>query len=442
MLLGGIVTRDDMDRHGLTPHKTVYSMKEIQALSRNDFKNGPYDIVYTGGGSSGGGGGNRKGPSTPNRKDPVLYEKHSVAVKMLETETLSKQAIRDQVYDCSYLFPKELLVTKVNRTMGINTRVHATGSITTLPRPRKNYAIADSVEHRSTRASANSNKGKNKGPRTSCKQALASADYVRFRDKDPLAPDSSVMTKELYGHDIEELFEKEVRQELQEHESFDKDNDNYNYIAVQHGNVRHSTAEETYITDLAKGLDEVSRNTGNATVVFFSAGKIITTAALDDNDSFAKLCAAVMEEMTQPAFLYPAEHALKIVALISKARAVIGTSLHVRIVSFLYQLPRATLHGSMKHQRFLELWEAPDVASLGMVSNARDTWKRGLRRFFVDTTAGGSSRGRPSLITQNQTLAAYQSATRRYLDSFDQWSHLLITPSEGGEDDDDDHFNP
>ena len=32
-----------------------------------------------------------------------------------------------------------------------------------------------------------------------CNAAVQSADYVAFRDKDPLVPDSAVMVKELYG---------------------------------------------------------------------------------------------------------------------------------------------------------------------------------------------------------------------------------------------------
>mmetsp|Transcript_890 Transcript_890/g.1907 ORF Transcript_890/g.1907 Transcript_890/m.1907 type:complete len:569 (-) Transcript_890:116-1822(-) len=405
VLLGGIVTRDDMDRHGLTPQKTIYGMKSIQAMSRADFSNGPYDIVYTGGGGA--------------RAGPISYEEYSDAVKLLETEELRAQATADKVFDCPYLFPKQLLMTVVNRTMATNVRNHAKGQILTLPRPKRNYAISDSLEHPSTKRDL-SNK-----PRLSCRQALAAADHVRFRDDDPLAPDSAFLTRELFGEEIEQLFETTVRNDLYDLGAWLRHDEEPNYVAVQHGKMSQRP-DSSYIEDMARGLDEVSRSTGNATVVFFSAGSI---------DSVDRISRRVMQKMTQPSLHYPTEHALEVVALLSKARAVIGTNLHVRIISLVYQKPRATWFGSTRHQRFLELWEAPDVAARGTLSSVRDVWNEGLRRFFPPENDGGEFAG---FISANQTLDTYHSAVRQYLDNFDQWSNLLVTPTENGEDDDDD----
>eukprot|EP00536_Pseudo-nitzschia_multiseries_P000698 jgi/Psemu1/1579/gm1.1579_g len=404
VLLGGIVTRDHMDRHGLTPNKTIYSMKSIQAMSRGDFVNGPYDIVYTGGSGA-------KGA-------PISYEKYSDAVGLLETVELRERAMAEKISECPYLFPKQLLMTVVNRSMATNIRPHPRGQHLTLPRPKLNYAVSDSLEHPSTKRDTA------KAPRISCRQALSSADHLRFRDKDPLAPDCSFLTRELYGEEIEKIFETKVRGELHDRGVVLNPDTEPNYIAVQHGRMQKNP-DPSYIEDLAEGLDEVSENTGNAIVVFFSAGS---------RDSVAKWSRQVAEKMKRPSVFYPTEHALEVVALLSKAKAVIGTSLHVRIISLVYQKPRATWHGSTRHERFLELWEAPDVTALGMISSVRDVWKEGLQPFFPPEK-GGEDLG---FISANQTIDSYQSALRRYLFSFDQWSKLLITPTESGQGDDDD----
>jgi hypothetical protein len=424
ILLGGIVTRNDMERYGLTPNKTVYSMKAIQKMSRSDFINGPYDIVFIGGSGSGSGGG--------DNSIPVSYEPHSIAVHMLETEQLRKKALAEKMYDCSYLFPKELLLTVVNGMMGSSTKEHATGRTTTLPRPRKNYAIVDSLQSPSLSSTTGGGKSTIK---SSCRRAVTSADHVRFRDKNPIAPDSIVMVRELYGPQVEDLLENKVRNEffsLLEQSSTTTPSQQQTtirtsnkYVAVQHETIQRKF-DAKYVETLANGLDEVSRKLGNSTIVFFKAG----LGAGNNDNVYQKIA----NYMTQPFIIYPAEHAMKIVALISGAEAVIATNLNVRIVSFLYHKPRATWHGDgIQHKKFLEIWEAPDVATLGSVSDVRETWSQGLEQFFVTDSQ------KHHIITQDQTRKAYRNATQLYLESFDMWSNLLITPTNDKEDDDDDY---
>jgi len=415
LLLGGVVTRDDMDHHGLTPHKTIYSMKAIQKMSRDDVKNGPYDIVFTGGSGEGPGD---EGPA-------ILYEKHKDAVEILEMTALRNSATADRVYDCPYLFPKELLLPIVDKTMGTNTKKHATGIVTTLPRPRKNYAIVDSLETPPTKDD------KTKGAPLACRRVVAKADHMGLRGSKPFAPDTSVMMKELYGDEIKDLFETQVRQELLNFPQFAssqpkaKDSSPLNYIAVQHETVKHMS-DTAYAQDLAEALDEVSRNLGNAPVVFFPAG--LVGRAVGDHFSYA-LSTEVAGKMKQPSVLYHTQHAFKVAALIHGAKAVVSTNLHVYILSFVYQKPRAMWHGGVHHETFLKVWEAGDVASMGMVSSVRDTWKQGLQQFFVD----GTNEGEPK-ISQTQTEAASEKATRLYLKNFDKWSNLLITPTEKEKD--------
>ena len=416
LLLGGIVTRDDMDRHGLTPHKTVHSMGAIQTMSREDMKNGPYDIVFTGG--SGDGPGD-EGPS-------ILYEKHKDAVELLESEVLRTSALDDRVYDCPYLFPKELLLPKIDKNQGINTRKHKTGSVTTLPRPKMNYAIIDSLE---TPPSKN-NKRQPKEPPLACRRVAVKADHLGYRSRKPFAPDSLVMTKDLFEEEIETIFETQVKQELLNLVSSSAttakdDSTPIQYIAVQHETEKHMT-DANYAQELADVLDDVSKNLGNVPVVFFPAGRV--GRSLGDHVAF-NFSREVAQKMQQPSVLYEVEHAMKVAALISGAKAVVSTNLHVHILSFVYQKPRATLHGGQNHQSFMDMWEGEDVASLGMVLNVQDTWKQGLQQFFV---ASGSDQ---PLITQKQTNAASQKAIRHYLQNFVTWSNLLTTPTDKGDDD-------
>ncbi len=414
LLLGGIVTRDDMDHHGLDPHKKIYSMKTLQAMSRNDFKQGPYDIVFTGGSGEGPGD---EGPS-------ILYEKHAAAVEFLETEALRQNAREDRIYDCPYLFPKELLLPVVNKTMGTNTRKHKTGSVTTLPHTKTNYAIIDSMESPPAEHTKGGNLrgfAKHEGaPPLTCRRVANHADRFGYRSSKPFVPDSLVMTQQVLGEEIGEVFDTQVQQELEELAPDVFSSKNSKYVAVQHETAAHISTPG-YTQELADALDDVSRNLGNIPVVFFAAGRV--GRPLGDHVAF-KMSREVASKMQQPSVLYETEHALKVAALVSKAEAVISTNLHVRILSFAYQRPRATLHGGVNQQSFLNMWEAGDVATLGVVTSPGDIWKDGLEKFF---TKG---------ITQTQTEVALRKVIQYYDRNFDDWSSLLLTPTAHGEDDD------
>lgn len=420
LLLGGIVTRDDMDHHGLTAHKTIYSMKKIQSMSRKDFQYGPYDIVFTGGSGEGPGD---EGPS-------ILYEKHTEAVDFLETMALRQSARDDRIYDCPYLFPKELLLPIVNKTLGTNTRKHKTGSITRLPHQKTNYAIIDSLESPiAGHTKAGNLRGAlptaNQGlPPLTCRRVANHADKFGYRSSKPFAPDSLVMTREVLGDEIETIFDTEVQQELQQlaPEVFGSSKA-LRYIAVQHETAKHISTLG-YAQDLADALDEVSQKLGNIPVVFFAAGRV--GRPLGDHVAFT-MSREVSKKMKQPSVLYGTEHALEVAALISKAVAVISTNLHVRILSFVYQKPRATLHGGVNQQSFLDMWEAGDVALMGKVSNVTNVWKDGLERFFTES---------PNKITETQTEIAVRKVIQYYGRNFNGWSSLLVTPTEQGEDDD------
>lgn len=429
VLLGGIVTRDDMDKHGLTPNKTIYSMKAIREKSGSDFVNGPYDIVFT--------GGNGEGSS-------VLSESYSAAIERLETDGLRKSAMDDQFYGCPYLFPKELLLRPINRTAPGVEKKHAKGSVLTLPHPKKNYAVvADGFEHQTLLRG-----GQEQPARASCKRALHSADHGWFQNGEIVPPDSSIMTRALFDDEIEKIYKMMVLPELFSYSSkalaFKKEDDDANYVVVQHDEyIFQSTSSPAYIKDLAAALDEVSRQLGNATIVFFDAGLVRpgrTTAATTYKKSLNSLSSSVAKQMKQPSIYFEHRHALKAVALIRGARAVLSTNLHVRIVSFLYQKPRVTWYGGLKHKRFMETWEARDVAALGIISSVQKTWKDGLHPFFtVVDDADDDETEEAAMVTQDETAEAAEKAIQAYLETFDRWSNLLTTLTENGEDDDDDN---
>lgn len=349
ILRAGII---DVDMSPYGGHDNILSIKHIQEQSRSDVENGPYDIVYVGGEASG--------------------CTHDCAIGMLANEELKAMAKRDKISDCGYLIPKEILRPVQNIT---NKNV-------------KNFAVINSI-------------GGAQYANPACKVAIDTADYQAFRDSDELyAPDSAVMTKELFKDLIDETF-KQVERELF---SSNQGVDVKKYIAVQH------KIKGLNITELALTLDDVSREAGDMTIVLFAAGTV------PGHDSIA-LYHEVKAAMTQPAIVYEMTNVWKVVALISKAEAVIGTSLHVRIMSFIFFRPRVTWCTGQKHQRFVQLTDASNAP--GCTTKKNETWST-LKKYM----SVGPER-KPD-ISQEETQQAYKTATELYLASFNKWSNMLL----------------
>ena len=317
-------------------------MKTIQTRSREDTIKGPYDIVYTGGESAG------------------CF--HEMAVNFLPDEKSKNIARSEQIYGCGYLVPKSLLVPPSDMCKPTN------------------LAVANSI-------------GKGQVVNPDCGRAIDSADYVAFRDIDPLYPDSAVMTKELYdGKEIdnvarvvlEELFPINTRKK---------------YIAVQ-----FKEKLDFRIEQLATSLDTVSRET-NMTIVFFAAG------TAPGHDSLA-LYKEVSLSMKEPNIVYEAENVWNVVALVSQAEAVLSSSLHVRIMAFIYFKPRVTWCTETKHELFIDNWDADDSARC--VRDLRRTWMV-LSQYY----------GEHPEVSQNETKLVYAKTVKKYLESFDKWSTML-----------------
>lgn len=331
----------NMTRYGGPPQ--IFSMKQIQNMSRNDQLHGPYDIVYTCG--------------------EALGCDHDCGLGMLPTLELQELAMKEKISDCAYLLPKKLLLPKQPRS------------------DQTNYAVVNSMGGSSNDA---------------CRTAVVSADFKGYRDKGTLTPDSAVMTKELFYRDIRDIV-KVVSDELG---SFFREAQvtSGRYIAVQH---KQSGADTRA---LAQTLDLVSRHM-NAPVIFFAAG----TVPNHDNFTIYDEISSLMEERS---FVYRSEHALKVVALISGAEAVLGTSLHVRIMAFIHFKPRITWCSEMKHRKFIELWDASNAPSCVKVDDTLPILAK-----YVGTLPE---------ITQNETIAVYEKTVRQYVSFFDGWSSKLL----------------
>jgi hypothetical protein len=91
---------------------------------------------------------------------------------------MKSEAQREKIHDCPYLVPKYLLLPPSKPkydAFQIN-----------------NYAVINSMGGTPCKA---------------CKKAIETADYIAFRDKNPLFPDSAVMMRELYHEKISKTAE-------------------------------------------------------------------------------------------------------------------------------------------------------------------------------------------------------------------------------------------
>ena len=284
---------------------------------------------------------------------------HDCAVSMMFNETYKKLAKQEKIYDCGYLVPKHYLVPEYE------------------------------VEHPSNFAIINS-MGGTISPK--CAEAANTADFGSFRDpKFPSYPDSAIMTKELYAEEID-IMADQVMNEIFLSTSERK------YIAVQH---RNKTAN---LEKLAASLDVLSEES-NATIVFFAAGIV------HNHDSF-DMYSKVATLMTHPSIVYEATNVWKVVALISRSQVLISTSLHCRIIAFIFFRPRITWCRGGKHENFISKWDSKDAA--GCMTSGTDIWPV-LSDYY----------GPDPKITQEKTKEKYERVVNKYLMGFDSWSTIL-----------------
>ena len=109
-----------------------------------------------------------------------------------------------------------------------------------------------------------------------------------------------------------------------------------------------------YLALLVQQLVELVKITGWK-VVFFRAG-----AALghDDLGMYRKVKKAMFANMTEEkAHIFEELDIWRITSLIANSNLVIATSLHVRIISFAYSVPRITLNAQFKQGAMISEWD-------------------------------------------------------------------------------------
>ena len=280
-----------VDMSGFGGNPNILDMKKVQEMSHTDGR-GPFDIVMVGG--------------------EVAGCDHSRGVGMLPTIPQRESAEENKIAACAYAIDKQLLVPPNCSSP-------------------TNIAILNSV-------------GGSAGPRGrhfdgTCRSAFDAADYKSYRDgadDDPLVfPDSAVMVKRLFGAYVSNVTNfPRVADILQEHGD---------YVAIQHRALDGLSLDSQQ--DIARTLDAVAELM-ESVIVFFCAG----TAPHHDSFAFYR---EIAMHMAKPSVVFTEENVWYVAALIAHSRATLGTSLHVRIMSFIFQRPRITWLCAEKHRQFL-----------------------------------------------------------------------------------------
>jgi hypothetical protein len=282
-------------------------------------------------------------------------------VGMMSPRAHKQLAWNEKVSNCSYLIPKDLLVSP-----------GYTGP--------ENLSILNSLGGTVS---------------TQCQPAFDSVDYKSFRDmnylktpEDGLYPDCAIMTAALFGDYVEDLDNfPTLRDFISEHGK---------YIAVQHIS-KGVGAKETKM--IATALDDVAANM-KLPVVFFAAGTAPFHDSFDNYDSIAA-------QMKEPVYVMREENVWFTVSTVANAEVVISTSLHIRIMAFVFQKKRATWCNSGKHANFLNLWDNAD-------NSTKCVDKYTSPRKALDAI-------------EPTDLALLQEYEQKYLVNFDRWSKFLLT---------------
>ena len=198
--------------------------------------------------------------------------------------------------------------------------------------------------------------------------------FVSFRDQQwasmdhEVVPDSVILIRRLMDHKISPL-------DLQLHFSGQ-------YIAVQFKASLFRQNRLLFLMDLCRSLGEMAREL-SAGLVFFRAGAAWHHDSLYSyremqasmNAKFSDVHTQVFEELD----------IFKIVALISKAKALVSTSLHTRIIASAYHVRRLTLHPDQKHIGWISKWDPLKTSSI--VHNFARDWRRYWRTMNVPDEA-------------------------------------------------------
>lgn len=351
----------NMSEYGGHPH--VISIKKAIQWSHDDVMKhngkGPYNVVYLGGQMSG----------------TTVHD----GVSMILTEKVKARARRNSVTSCAYMFPKELLLPESLRNVE-----------ETKQQQQPPIAVVNGVNMRFTEPN--------------CTRAMQQADFVAFRDYNPnpplsekvphavSGPDCAVMVNYLF-HDKLTFYGQRNDGEVSQIRRIYPNG----YLAVQlNKHILHKASAET----LGKTFDQIHHKV-HLPVVFFRAANIPFHDSLE-------VLKNIQSHMTTPSQIFETEHVWYIVALIRYAKAVVGTSLHVRIMAFVHAKPRVTFCGQ-KYLDFIRLWDAKDATPC--INHVNETLPALLHG--INTPA-------------ELTYLAQAKAIQTYMEGFRKWSSLLL----------------
>ncbi|MCF8005374.1 MAG: polysaccharide pyruvyl transferase family protein [Chromatiaceae bacterium] len=186
-------------------------------------------------------------------------------------------------------------------------------------------------------------------------------DFIGFRDQPSqqkareaglssaqLVPDCAVLTRYFFEEKIQERGTTDQISRLRNHCGD-------HYVAVQ---LKANVVNAKTAPSLRTQLQRIQSETGWP-IVFFRAG------AAPGHDALSAYISYLMDCLpSRSVYLFDGLNVWDICHVIANAHCVIGTSLHVRIISMIYARPRVTLFASEKVKAFVDKWDNEKTISL------------------------------------------------------------------------------
>ena len=383
----GMVT-NNMSVFGGNP--SVVSMKAMSERSKSEAAgpSGPYDMIFLGGESGG--------------------CDYACGRNMMQTQELRARAEQEKTgYDCGYYMPKRMLVP-----------VGWPGPGSTPSHP----------------ISALNSVGGINPSKLACWKAMMEADYKSCRDgrltealpagKATTAPDSAVVVNALFESTITKFAETgevaEVRAAMRNR-----------YLAFQMS--AHLLLSPTHTASIAAALARIA-NDHDLGIVFFCAG---TAPGHDSNAAYEKVRRQMPREIQT--HILQQQSVWANVAVVSRATAVLATSLHVRIMAFIHGRPRVTIQNQKtqkkretganpgltscsfagKHGHFIRLWEG--ASDLGVNDSMGELSPKCTGNLAKDVSA--------AIAMHDSVVAQLQRRVKlcqiRYIESFSMLASKL-----------------
>ena len=324
----------NMSAYGGNPN--IVSMKAMSEESRREAAgpHGPYDMIFLGGG-------------TTNCN-------YHTGLQMMQNQALKMRADAEKIgFDCAYLIPKRMLLPAEWPRPG-DAPAHPISALNSVgggPRPRH--------------------------PASSCYSVVREADHKSYRDGEwtasmpneaMTAPDSAVMVSTLYNSTINQFAQEgevaEVRAAM-----------GGRYLAFQ---MREAMVDRTSANVLAAVLSRIAA-AHKFGIVLFCAG---TAPGHDSKDAYKMVQNLIPK--TIKSHIIQTENVWTNIALISRASAILATSLHVRIMGFIFAKPRVTVWPGQQRRGSQHLRANPGFTSCPPSFPVDQPWLAGKQAAVIE----------------------------------------------------------